>query len=412
MELLLALTDISADRARIVVLEVVQRQAAGSTHLVGDCLARSARVGHDCVRVARRYAVDGLDGLAGTLVVERGLLASIGIALRELQTSRARDGEGRSLKVLLLWEKEDQSAGVARVRLGNVEVEERADIAIGLSVVGGSRGVGRLGRRDGHDQVRVLVLAVQIGRAAVSISIVAGLSGSWGSRRLSWLRRCRLGWLRGLAFLGRLRSGWLRFLRGLSRVRLLWRWRWRWRSLRLFRRLRSRRLRLLWRWSRLRLFGRLRRGRLAFLGGNRVSCLGLLRRWSRGTLGRLRWSRLGGGSTRLVAPTARWSRTQCDLDALILTRSRLGVYVVFSVVVHWACVELCVSVIGDGSSVDGKAVGWAGANVALELGCGRSQDATTALAVGEAAVSIEAVAGRTVIPADTVLTVRQLAKGA
>lgn len=387
MELLLALTDISADRARIVVLEVVQRQAAGSTHLIGDCLTRSARVGHDCVRVARRYAVDGLDGLACTLVVERGLLASIGIALRELQTSRARDGEGRSLKVLLLWEKEDQSAGVARVRLGNVEVEERADIAIGLSVVGGSRGVGRLGRRDGHDQVRVLVLAVQIGRAAVSISIVAGLSGSWGSRRLSWLRRCRLGWLRRLAFLGRLRSGWLRFLRGLSRVRLLWRW------------------------SRLRLLGRLR-GRLAFLGGNRVSCLGLLRRWSRGTLGRLRWSRLGGGSTRLVAPTARWSRTQCDLDALILTRSRLGVYVVFSVVVHWACVELCVSVIGDGSSVDGKAVGWAGANVALELGCGRSQDATTALAVGEAAVSIEAVAGRTVIPADTVLTVRQLAKGA
>jgi len=110
----------------------------------------------------------------------------------------------------------------------------------------------------------------------------------------------------------------------------------------------------------------------------------------------------------LLASAARLSSTQCDFHAFVLTWSRLGVYVIFAVIVDWTGVELRIAIIGNGASVDRKAVGWASTNIALELGGRRSKDATTTTAISEATISIEAIASSCMAATYTILTIGQL----
>jgi hypothetical protein len=249
-------------------------------------------------------------------------------------------------------------------------------VRVDLAVVGcARRSVGR-GRIDRDDEVRVLIIAVQVCWAASRRLLRLGGLGSRLRSRLAWLRlwgvyrSARLGLLR-LSRLRRLRS------------RLAWLWLWRVHGSARFRlfRLRSR-LRRLRSWRRRLWLWRVRR----------------LRRLR----GRLRWLR---STTRAAA---RPSRAHRDLNALVLARSRLGVDIVLAVVADRASIELSAAVVGHSAlGTNSKAGSWCGTDIALELRGGRSKDATTSVGVSEASVG-QAVAASRVSAPNTVLAITKL----
>jgi hypothetical protein len=123
---------------------------------------------------------DSLHGRASALVAPRGVLAGGSLALGELEAARTGRSVARCLEILLLGEEEDQRAAVARVRLRDIEIEERAHIAISHSVVRSPRCFRRLGGRYRNNQVRVLVFAVQVCGATIAICVAVGRGSGLG----------------------------------------------------------------------------------------------------------------------------------------------------------------------------------------------------------------------------------------
>jgi hypothetical protein len=161
----LALAHIHANRARIVVLEVVERKVASRTHLVRNRLARGTRSRRNNVRVTRGNAHRGqvahLAGLVGPRSLSISGLAELGEAAR----AAAGDGVAGCGEVLLRGEEEEHGALLAGVGGGDVEVEDGAGGLVDFAVVGCAHGgAGRAGG-DRDDQVGVLVVAVQVGWA-------------------------------------------------------------------------------------------------------------------------------------------------------------------------------------------------------------------------------------------------------
>ena len=131
----LALADIHTNGTRIVVLEVIQGKVAGAAHLEGDALAGGAIEGSDAPGAAGRHAEgNGVAGLGG-LVVPRGLLGGVVLEGGDGALAGAREGVVRGLEVFLLREQEDGGALFAGVRVGNVEVEDAAGVAVDFAVV-------------------------------------------------------------------------------------------------------------------------------------------------------------------------------------------------------------------------------------------------------------------------------------
>lgn len=89
----------------------------------------------------------------------------------------------------------------------------------------------------------------------------------------------------------------------------------------------------------------------------------------------------------------------------------MGVDIVLAVVVDWASVELGISVVSHGTSIDSKSIGWAGACIALELRRRRRQNAATALGVGESTTAVKAVASSIMTSTNAVLAIRELTEG-
>jgi hypothetical protein len=453
----LALADVHADGAWVVVLEEIHGQVSAAADHVADGLACLTVTGLDGVCVTRAHLHGGNVARLGGHVVVGSLFVGVALELADGALAVARHGVVRGFEILLLGKHEHGGALLASHGGGDVKVEDGAGVAIDLAVVGCAvrlvRGLGV----NGHDQVRVFVVAVEVHWAGVvTLGVWSGL-GLSGRRRLSFRRRRRLGLSRRsrLGLGGRRRLG----LGGRSRVGLSRR-----RRLGLGGRSgmglggRCNRvgnshgdhvrntLRLLGdTWCRLRgllaswvagvawLAGLLRLSRLTgvlglaglarfswvasvtWLTGSGSSSLGFLwrhRGWVSGSsssygrcTGRLRASRLGRASS------TRTSRAKSDLDTLLLTGSRSCVDVVLAAVVDGAGVELAGAVVGDiAVRTDCKAVGGSGTDIALELGGRRSQDAAPSIGISEATVPVQAVAAGWQTTTDAILAVAQLAK--
>ena len=191
----LAGRDVQTNGRRVVVLEVVQVGRASVRDLVANALASGAVEGGDLVRVTRGdgESAEVLSDVRG--VIEGRLSGSRRLQLRDVDLAVAAEGIRRGLEVGLLREEEDERASLALVRVGNVEVEDRRDgVRDRAEVRGALSGVG-LGRVNGHDQVRVLVVAGEVSGAG------RGRGGRGRRRSLSggWRRSVRGGWRRSLS---------------------------------------------------------------------------------------------------------------------------------------------------------------------------------------------------------------------
>lgn len=206
-------------RRGVVVLKEVEVGATSLLHLVADSLASRAGERGDQVGVARRDGEVAVVLLDPRSVVVGRRLTSSRLELGEVNLAVSAEGVVRGLKLILGGEQEDQTAGLSRVRRGDIEVEDGrdggGDGAEVLSTVGG---VGSR-RVDGDDQVRVLIVAREIGGAAGRGRLgsrarrlsAAGRRGGLGVRGST--RRLRSRSSRGLGVGGRLgsrRPGWLR----------------------------------------------------------------------------------------------------------------------------------------------------------------------------------------------------------
>lgn len=157
--------DVETQRRRVVILKEVQVGATGVLHLVANRLASRTAESRDSVGVTRRDGSDTIVLLDGGHVTVRSRLLNRRLELGEVDLAVTAEGESRGLEVLLLGEEEDQAAGLALVRLRDVEVVESGLGRGDGAVVRGARGcVGRR-RVHGDDQVRSGVLAVEVGRA-------------------------------------------------------------------------------------------------------------------------------------------------------------------------------------------------------------------------------------------------------
>jgi hypothetical protein len=185
----------------VIYLEVGQAESTSAASENRHGSASLASTGCNHVAVSRHSVVNhaqiALDSGAGGVVdVERSSRGE----LVELDTTGARHGEVRGLKVRLLGEEEDEAALLASVARGDVKVE---DGAVAGAQVGKVLGTVRGARHilvDGDDGVRGLVGTGQGGRAtltiAVSIAIsarsTAGRGGRHGSgRSRGWRHRSR-----------------------------------------------------------------------------------------------------------------------------------------------------------------------------------------------------------------------------
>jgi hypothetical protein len=170
----LALANIHAKRRWVVVLEEVESISTLATHLVRHSLPSSTRTRSNNIGITRGKAhASQVAGLAG-LVSPRGLLVGRAAQLREAALSAARGSVAGGLEVLLVGEQEDDRACLAGVGGRDVEVEDGASGLVDFAVVRGAGGViGRAGV-DGDDQVRVLVVSIQVCRAGTG-----GLLSRW-----------------------------------------------------------------------------------------------------------------------------------------------------------------------------------------------------------------------------------------
>jgi len=159
----LASADVKSKRARVIVLEELESKTAGRGKLKADGGTGWALVGADDVGVARLEAADGtvLESLRWLVGVCGALVGGAGQNVRN-KTTLTVEAVRASLELVQLWEQEDEGASLAGVRGRNVKVEDGRDGAVDSAVVlSAVSGVWRA-RRDWHDQVRVLVVTVDV----------------------------------------------------------------------------------------------------------------------------------------------------------------------------------------------------------------------------------------------------------
>lgn len=195
----LALAHIHANGTRVVILEVLERKVTRAAHLVRDTLTRGA-IKRISSPAAARHDVEGSAlAVLGRLVAPRRLLIGVGLELGDGALAGARESEGGGLEVGLLGEEEDGGAFFARVRGGDIKVEDGAGVAVYFAVVLGAVGlVGVLGV-DRDDQVRVLVVAVEVlgaGVAGMRLRLRLGLGTRLRLRTRLGLRTWLRTWLR------------------------------------------------------------------------------------------------------------------------------------------------------------------------------------------------------------------------
>jgi len=166
------------DRRRVPVLEEAQAQRARGADFVADGLAGGTTSTGNGIAVAGGGIADGADFVASAGALVGGRRGGLAVELGKGQAAGARCGVGGSLELALLGPEEDNGALIAGVRLGDVELEDGAVLAVDRrKVLSTVRGVGRV-LVDGHNQVRRLV-----GAAAESGGASASRSSGWGGTR-------------------------------------------------------------------------------------------------------------------------------------------------------------------------------------------------------------------------------------
>lgn len=121
----LASGDVETQAGRVPVLEELQAQAIGGAKLDALGSTSSARSSGDDI-VVTRLETDRVEGaVLRRGVVVGGLLVGDAAALGEDQVTGAGKGVRGGLEIFLLREKEDHAAGLALVRFGDIEVENR-----------------------------------------------------------------------------------------------------------------------------------------------------------------------------------------------------------------------------------------------------------------------------------------------
>jgi hypothetical protein len=162
----LASGDEQTDGAWVPVLEVVEAGSRNRVDLVRDSLAGGAREacnnggGTRGDSEAAEVSLDAAFGGVG------GLVGGHGAQLLEVNLAVAGEAEGGGLELVLLGEEEDKRAS-ASVGLGDIEVEDGADVGGDGAVVLCAESLVRRRGGDRDDQMRVLVLTVEVGWAAL-----------------------------------------------------------------------------------------------------------------------------------------------------------------------------------------------------------------------------------------------------
>jgi hypothetical protein len=197
----LALADVHADGAWVVVLEVIHGEVSAAADHVADGLASLAVTGLDGVCVTRAHLHGGnVFGLGGHVVVG-SLFVGVALELADGALAVARHGVVRGFEVLLLGKHEHGGALLASHGGGDVKVEDGAGVAIDLAVVGCAVRLVRVLGVNRNDQVRVFVVAVEVhGAGVVTLGVLSWLRfsgrsrlGLGGRRRLGLSRRSRMG---------------------------------------------------------------------------------------------------------------------------------------------------------------------------------------------------------------------------
>lgn len=140
-DLCLTRSDEKADRRGVPILKVREAEGAGGTGEDGNGRSSLAGTGGDNIAVSGGDVVDhaevALDSRAGSVANAQG---SRGGELVELDTAGAGHGEVRGLELRLHGEEEDDTALLARVAGGDVEVEDsavaRAKVRVVPSAIG------------------------------------------------------------------------------------------------------------------------------------------------------------------------------------------------------------------------------------------------------------------------------------
>jgi hypothetical protein len=161
----LASRDVQADGAWVEVLEVGQGRAVLGTELKRDSMTGRAAECSDGIAVARRYGnsteVLRYAGRIRVSCCQGGSTAEPG----EVDGAAAGEGETGRHELRLLGEEEDQTALLAIVARWDVEVENRRNVRRHFTVKGGAVRFVRHRFGHGHDEMRELILAVEIGGA-------------------------------------------------------------------------------------------------------------------------------------------------------------------------------------------------------------------------------------------------------
>ena len=121
----LAHGDVEANGAWVVVLEVVEGQAARGSDLVADALPAGARTAGDDILIASRdagWSTEILVNLRDSAVA--GLLGSWAAQQRNVKPTGTAETESRGSELVLGREEEDERASLARIRGWNVKVED------------------------------------------------------------------------------------------------------------------------------------------------------------------------------------------------------------------------------------------------------------------------------------------------
>jgi hypothetical protein len=178
----LALADVHANGAWVVILEVVDGEVTAAANLVAHSLASFAIARLDGVGVAGAELHGSKIPSLSRSVAPSSLCVGIALELADGAFSLTRDCVVGGLKVRFLGQHEHGRASLTGVRGRDIEVEDGADVGADRAVVRGAISlVGVLGV-NGYNQMRVLVIAVEVLRAGTRGS---WLRGRW--RRRSWL---------------------------------------------------------------------------------------------------------------------------------------------------------------------------------------------------------------------------------
>jgi len=188
----LANPNVSPQRTRVEILEELHAQSTRAHKLKRSPSTRGALMARHDVRMAGLKARDGPDATDGSFGhgVVGGLLRRRRRQLVDGDPAPTVERVRRSLQRRLLGEEEDERAGLAGVRGGQIEVEDGAFLWGDGAVVLRAVGLVGLGRVDGYDEVREFVRAVQVCWAA-SARCRRWSVGRAGGRRWWSCRRWR-----------------------------------------------------------------------------------------------------------------------------------------------------------------------------------------------------------------------------